>query len=376
VQGYLSNGPGEPTTPLNGLTQDRSAAYTGLRLSAGRTSEQHALTVGLEGSQEAFRSNVLIAFPDGTPNYVDNTSQRGTQLGAFIEDVWSIGSRVAIKPGLRWDRSTGYVSGGQLSPRFEIDDKLGDSTILHAYIGRLYAAPGLEDTRRDAVITQTSPTDTPVYDLKPERDTYLEVGLAHTFATGLRGYINAFDRTAVNVLDTTQLSNTPLFAVFNNAIGVTRGIEGRLTKTSTDYDAGASFTFSRALAGGISGGTFLFPPGSATDLTLEPEDHDQTYSGDLFITRRFSPGHLAYATLETQYGTGYPVEFQNGDGRLPAHFELNAALGREPAKNALGYQLSLENILDHRYLIKVSNGFNTTQWNAPRRIVFRLIAPW
>ena len=376
VQAYLSNGPGQPVTPLNGLSQDRSAAYTGLRLSAGRTSDRHALSVGFEASQEAFRSNLLIAFPDGSPNFVDNASQRGSQLGAYIEDVWSVSPSLAIKPGLRWDRSTGYTSGSQLSPRFEIDDKLNDTTILHAYIGRLYAAPSLEDTRRDAVITDTSPTAAPVYDLKPERDTYLEIGLAHTFQPGLRGYINAFDRTAVNVLDTTQLNNTPLFAVFNNAIGVARGVEGRMVESSATTDVGASLTYSRALAGGISGGTFLFPPGSATDLTLQPEDHDQTWNGDVYVTRHFSPDRLAFATLETQYGTGFPVQFQNGDGRLPAHFEVNAAVGRGPSRHGLGYEVALDNLLDHRYLIKVSNGFNTTQWNAPRRIVFRLTAPW
>ena len=43
---------------------------------------------------------------------------------------------------------------------------------------------------------------------------------------------------------------------------------------------------------------------------------------------------------------------------------------------ALGYVLSVDNVLDKRYLIKVDNGFNTTQWNAPRRAEFRLLLPW
>ena len=55
---------------------------------------------------------------------------------------------------------------------------------------------------------------------------------------------------------------------------------------------------------------------------------------------------------------------------------MNAAVGRGPSRHGLGYEVALDNLLDHRYLIKVSNGFNTTQWNAPRRIVFRLTAPW
>jgi outer membrane receptor for monomeric catechols len=81
--------------------------------------------------------------------------------------------------------------------------------------------------------------------------------------------------------------------------------------------------------------------------------------------------------VETQYGSGFPVAFLNGTGgRLPAHFSLNAAVGRAPVGMRLGYELSVDNLTDHRYLIKVDNGFNTTQWDAPRRIVFRVIAPW
>src|SRR5581483_7820590 len=332
--------------------------------------------------QESFRSNVTIAFapgenPSGVNTFADDTAQRGSATAAYVEDVWDASPALTLKPGLRYDRSTGYVSGSQLSPRFEADVALAPDTIFHAYYGRLYAAPGLEDTRREAVVTDTASTATPVYDLQPERDTYLELGVAHVFAPGQRLYVNAFDRNVVNVLDTTNLLNTPLFAVYNSAIGVTRGIEGRYVRSTASSDTGVSFTYSRSLAGGVSGGTFLFAPPYVNDLTLEPEDHDETYVGDAYVTRRFAPDRKSYATLETQYGSGFPVDFLNGTGgRLPSHFELNAALGRAPVGRHLGYELSVDNLLDKRYLIKVENGFNTTQWNAPRRIVFRVIAPW
>jgi len=37
-----------------------------------------------------------------------------------------------------------------------------------------------------------------------------ELGVAHDFGSGQRVYVNAFDRNVVNVLDTTNLLNTPL----------------------------------------------------------------------------------------------------------------------------------------------------------------------
>jgi hypothetical protein len=370
--------------PSNGLFEDRAAAYVGLRVSSGRTIGKNTLSYGIDLQQEDFDSNVAIAFaPNENPNgptagpFRDVTAQRGTNTAAYVEDVWAPNARLAIKPGLRYDHSTGYVSGAQLSPRLEVDQTIAPATVAHAYIGRYYAAPGLEDTRREAVITDTSPTANPVYDLLPERDTLLEVGVAHDFGADRRAYISAYDRTVVNVLDTTNLLNTPLFAVYNSAIGVTRGIEGRYEQSSPTTTVGASFTYSLSLAGGVSGGTFLFAPPDVADLTLQPEDHDETYISDAYVTRRFSPDRKSYVTLEAQYGSGFPVAFLNGTGgRLPAHFQENVALGRLPFGHHVGYELSVDNLLDRRWLIKVDNGFNTTQWNAPRRALFRLLLPW
>ncbi len=370
--------------PANGLFQDRAAAYVGLRASVGRTIGKHTLTAGVDVQQENFDSNVAIAFaPAENPNgpgagpFTDVSAQRGSETSAYIEDVWAPNPELAIKPGLRYDHSTGYVSGAQLSPRFEIDQTIAPGTIAHAFIGRYYAAPGLEDTRREAVITSTSATADPVYDLQPERDTLLEAGIAHDFGAGRRATVSAFDRTVVNVLDTTNLANTPLFAVYNSAIGVARGIEGGYEQSSAATDVGVSFTYSRSLAGGVSGGTFLFAPPDVADLTLQPEDHDQTYFGDAHVTRRFARDLKSFVTLETQYGSGFPVAFLDGTGgRLPAHFEENVALGRLPSGKHAGYEFTVDNLLDKRYLIKVNNGFNTTQWGAPRRAILRLLVPW
>lgn len=364
-------------TPQNGLRQDRVVSYAGLRASAFRASDRHALKIGLDLQQSNLRSSSLIRI-GGSPDFVDDVAARGTQTGAYVEDKWTPTRSLAINAGLRYDHSTGFTGGSQLSPRIEINDEVGHGTVLHAYYGRLYAAPSLEDVRRDAVVTQTASSTAPVYDLRPERDTYVELGIARTFGPGLRGYLNAFDRTAVNVLDTTQLANTPLFAVFNNAVGRDRGLELRFDATSARADSGVSVTYQRAEAGGVSGGTFLFPPDAAGDLTLQPEDHDQRWSANAFYTRRFGGDLKSFATLQAEYGTGFPTEFESGEGRLPSHWLVDASVGRaaDRVSKRFGYTLSVENLFDRRFLIKVNNGFNTTQWNTPRRIVLRVTAPW
>jgi outer membrane receptor for Fe3+-dicitrate len=294
--------------------------------------------------------------------------------------------------GLRYDHSTGYVGGDQISPRLGVNFAPDDKNVLHAYYGRFYAAPQLEDVRADCVVLQGCPT-TPIYNLKPETDSYFEMGLAHTFSPTLHGYINSWERNASNVLDTTQLLNTPLFAVFNNSIGRAAGVELRLQgnpKPNQQWYLSGSVSSSEAA--GVSGSTFLFPPGQGgtTDFLisqLSPEDHDQTVAINAAFTQRWGTNYAYYTTLQPDYGTGYPVSFEgfvngvavNDQGRLPTHLLFNWSIGRNPGRNgdhSLGFDLNILNLLNHQYIIKIANGFNTTQIASGRNILLRLTAPF
>ena len=79
-------------------------------------------------------------------------------------------------------------------------------------------------------------------------------------------------------------------------------------------------------------------------------------------------------TLGTEYGTGFPIEFENGTGRLTPHLTFNLAAGLAPTKTSIGYTLTAENFTNYQYLIKVNNGFNTTQWSSGAKIIFQLTA--
>ena len=164
-----------------------------------------------------------------------------------------------------------------------------------------------------------------------------------------------------NVLDTTQIFPTPIFAVFNNSLGLAHGFELRLQGRSPTAAWYLSGTFSQSVAGGISGGTFLFPPGVNSDISLQPEDHDQSVAIKDGYTKHFGADRQFYATLGTDYGTGYPVEFQNGTGRLLPHLTVDASIGRAPTPHTLGFNFSVLNLASYQYVIKVNNGFNTTQ---------------
>lgn len=381
LAGTLANAAGT-TTPLDGLRQDRRAEYLGLRANHFHVYGAHSLKLGIDESVENFRGDEQIAFLDGTgnrQNFFDNSRQRGTLLGAYLQDKWTPTRSFSLLAGLRYDRSTGYVSGGQLSPRLEINAQVGRQDILHAYYGRLYAAPFLEDTRRAAVIVGGA-NASPTYSLAPERDSYYEVGLAHALAANSRATVNFWKRDVRNVLDTTQLAQTPIEAVFNNTIGIAKGVEARVDARFRNGDSVLLSTqLSSSRAGGISGSTFLFAPDSnPNDVTLNPEDHDQTFTALFAYTKRLGRDGSFFASLEPQYGTGYPVQFQNGPGRLPPHLTLDASIGRDAARGAhsgVGVVATFRNLTNAKYLIKVNNGFNTTQWGEGFRADLRLTAP-
>jgi hypothetical protein len=366
--------------PVNliGLQQDRRATYAGLRLSNLRSSEHHVVKFGVDLSRESFTAHQVFA-QLGLPNVVEDVSAPGTQVGIYGQDKWSPSRVVSVDYGLRYDHSTGFVGGWQLSPRIGVNVAGDDRNIVHFYYGRFYAAPQLEDVRAACVALQGCPAN-PVYNLNPERDAYYEMGVAHTFSPSMSGYVNYFTRTAVNVLDTTQLLNTPIQAVFNNALGRAEGLELRLqARTATQDSWFASGTISHAEAAGVSGSTFLFPPSALSPAIFQPEDHDQTYEANGAFTHRFGESQRMFATLQSEYGTGYPVQFQNGAGRLPAHLTFDLSLGKEVGRGgdgSLGYNLNIDNLLNHQFIFKVANGFNTTQIASGRQVLFRVTAPF
>ena len=99
-------------------------------------------------------------------------------------------------------------------------------------------------------------------------------------------------------------------------------------------------------------------------------------------THRFGGDQNLFATLQGNYGSGFPVQFQdanvNLNGTLPAHTTFDLLLGRTltpgPGNQdqGLGVQVGFLNLLDHQYVIKVANGFNTTQIANGRTITLRL----
>lgn len=388
-----------------GLLSNTYASYVGVRASDFRATENHAWKIGVDVNRENVVASQAFAcyYQEGCgatsgtheqPYYLTappTQAQAGSQIGLYGQDSWRLSKYVQFDYGLRYDHSTGYTSGWMFSPRLGLKVWDGGKNTFHMFYGRFYAAPFLEDVRQDCVLLEGC-TGTPVYDLKPEQDSYYETGWQYAFNPAFTGSFNLFRRTAVNILDTTQLLNTPLFAVFNNAIGIDNGAELRLQDRLRNDDLWwFTLTYSGSYAACVSGATFLFPPntnvpGVSCQAQLSPEDHDETVVSSSAYTWRFGSGRRWFATLQGNYGSGFPVAFESANatlsGRLPAHttFDLaagrNLVAGRGGEDTGLGLQLIVQNLLNHQYPIKVANGFNTTQIGNGRTFLLQFTAPF
>jgi outer membrane receptor protein involved in Fe transport len=375
----------DPAADLAGASQsstyqDRYSNFLGVAATFFRGNDRNSFKTGITSSVQNATSQFSFLFVDPTtgslaPPFTDNTAQRGSNTGLYVQDKYYATSAITINAGLRYDHSTGFTSGDQISPRIELNLQADPNDVVHFYYGRLYAAPLLEDVRRSAVVIGGD-TTLPVYDLKPERDSIYEGGVAHTFTPMLTGSINLWSRYVTDALDTTQLGQTPLFALFNSAQGLAQGME--LSLKGHAYNGNSyffSYGTSLSMAKGISGGTFLFPVADlqgANEWALE--DHDQTNTINTAYTWNLSSSGR-FATVQALYGSGFPEEFENGTGRLPVHWELGASYGQPASRHALGWEIDGNNLLNNIYLIKVDNGFNSTQYAAGRSIIFKVTAP-
>lgn len=370
----------DPANDLGGQTgtsvsQDRIGKYVGITTAFFQSTAENDYKVGFTASMESFQSTFSI-LTNSTPPFFDNIAQRGSNFGIYAEDQYTASSEVQVNFGLRYDHSTGFTSGHAFSPRIEIDDKVTARDTLHVYYGRTYAAPSLEDVRKAAVIFSgpTPPPTLPVYDLKPETDSIYEAGIAHRFSDAATGSLTLWVRNVWNVLDTTQLASTPIFTVFNSTLGQAEGVEMRVQGRNRDYDTWyLSYGLSQSLAEGVSGGEFLFPPVSGPPV-FSPEDHDQTNTLNTAYSWGYGRDGRGFTTLQTTYGSGFPVQFFNGPSRLTPHVEVGAAVGvKAPSSGAgLGWELQGTNLLNKQYLLKSANGFNTTQWATGRQVTFTL----
>ena len=170
----------------------------------------------------------------------------------------------------------------------------------------------------------------------------------------------------MNVLDTTQLLDTPLFAVFNNAIGIDNGAELRFQdRLPNDNLWWFNVYVVRARtrpASPAPRSSFLRTPTSPAFVRVAAGSRrsrrDRRFERRIHLAVRHD--HRWFTTLQGNYGSGFPVAFESANanlsGRLPAHTTFDIAAGRyltagrAGQDTGLGLSLIVNNILNDQYV--------------------------
>ena len=370
--------------PVPGPCRDlRRAALVG-RVAHERPAR---VTYGIDLQQENFRSNVTIAFAPARIRTVrrDASSTHGAAGTAdrarTSRTSGRSARRCAIKPGLRYDHSTGYVVGRTAQPalrdrrsRSRRHDRCtrtsGGCTRRRASRTRGATRSSRRPRRPARRCTTSSPNATPTS----------RSASRTTFGAGpprVRQRVRPHGRQRARHDEPAEHAAVRRVQQRDRRRPRHRGP----LRAVVGDDRRRRFVHVLALARRRRLGRHVSvrAAGRATDLTLQPEDHDQTCAGDVYVTRRFV--RRSQDVRDAARRSTAPASRSRSTtaaAGCPRTSSVDAAVGRAPDGDATSATSSrVDNLLDHRYLIKVEQRLqhDAVERAAPRSC-FRVIAPW
>lgn len=356
--GDLLPSPGETdTSGLISTSEDRTANTVGLRADyTVHAGTRHKIGLGVDVNRVSGQEDFLILSGNGDPPVRDRHAIAGGDSGVYVQDDWAPG-RLGVNYGLRYDAHQAEQTASQFSPRLNLTYAAGGHDNFHAYYNRLFQPAAIEDVRR--LSGSTAIGDTVITGIKPERNDFYEVGWQHA-QSGVTTNLNAYYKTARDVIDEQPLGSTQITVPFNVERGYVRGVElaveGPVTRNLSFYA-----NYARAWAesaGAISGGIASTDPPSG----YFPVDHDQRHTASVGLDYARSG---AVASLDGEYGSGFPYQDDNGVfQRVHPHFILNFALGAQIGRGQL--TLTVGNLVNHPYVIKQAGTFTNREWGQAR----------
>lgn len=305
------------TDPLNALayaddvntaqtaSQKRTAYSGGFRLDHTWVPDSHHLVKG--GFQfdysKANNSSQIYAFdtsggaPAGAPITLAASNQNvQTRQEIWLQDQWTLDDHWTLNLGVRGDAIQGFYNEGQVSPRVGVTYKLNQSNVFHAYYGRQFTPPNIEQVAFLNLNTQNTtaaPDDPTGFRPRAERSHYFEVGSYHAVSRFAMLQVTGYYKLANYLSDAGQFGSTPLLNFFAFERGWTRGIDGQVAVKFDDKLTGRGTAgWGQCKGYGLQSGQYLLDQGEIDDINSKGGvfcDHSQ------FVT---SSAVLNYQLLE------------------------------------------------------------------------------
>ncbi len=299
--------------------------------------------------------------PNAPTTVTDDSPNLGNTYQSYVQDSWRMSPLWQADYGLRYDfftiRSTDFAQGfGAFSPRFKLTRLFGTRASVYAYIGRFFEPFSLENVSPDTAYLLNLPLTRTLaqFDLKPERDTQLELGGHLPLGPGELG-LRVWQKNANDLIDDTQVGVTLLHQDINYVLG-------RLSQEALTYtqplrlNGRAYFSFAHVVSLNSGCETQLLAPCFGLPTGYTPADHEQRYtvtSGILLNDRRGG-----WFSADAYYGSGLSSAFCPPD--TPGYcketphtiFDVEDGIALSP-KAAL--TLDIANLLNDRYYVTLLN---------------------
>ncbi|HJT21735.1 MAG TPA: TonB-dependent receptor [Nitrospira sp.] len=411
LAGFLRNSYANfSTDPLNALaytpeqqtaSQKRKAYSLGTRLDYSWIPNQsHLVKTGFQleytNAQNQFQVfdfavDPLTGLPTGPviSQTAANTNIQ-TREEFWIQDQWSLNDSVTLNLGVRGDVVQSFYNEGQLSPRIGVTYKLNRSNVFHAYYGRLFTPPNVEQiafTKVNLQGTTAQPDDPTGFSPRAERSHYFEVGSYHSLNNWATLELAAYYRRNHFQSDAGQFGTTPMLNFFAFQWGYQMGVDGALKMQFTDdLSARGNVAWGRCKANGLQSGQYLLDAKEIADINTAGGifcDHSQLITSSAVVAYRFP--FKTTVSGQMLYGSGLRTAENDQALTNSSHFQswtiYNASISHtftlpwDQQKMLVGFDVI--NLLDQKYFYNTgggSIGLGIAHAGMPRSFFFR--AQW
>ncbi|MEO6779395.1 MAG: TonB-dependent receptor [Bradyrhizobium sp.] len=377
---------------FNGVASDvyRQSVINGIQEDTSyRVGFAHTLKFGFSASAERSLVNngstVLPLDPMGNPvdapfSVFDSSAKTGVLFSTYLADEWKVTNSVTINAGLRFDQMWQYVDANQLSPRLSINWKPTDGTTFHAGYSRNFTPPEqvLAAPTNLALVQNTTaqaPPGSANDPVLPERSNVFDVGVVQKINAipGLEVGLDAYYKTAADLLDDGQFGQAYVLTAFNYARGINEGVELKASYTNGNLHLYGNLAWARQIATDVVSNQYLFDPAELNYIASNYvyTDHAQ------FLTASAGASYLWQGTKFSAsmiYGSGLRDGFAN-TGTVPSYTQVNLGVSHDfnivsPTKPTT-LRFDIVNLFDTIYQIRDGSGIGVfAPQYGPRRGFF------
>jgi outer membrane receptor protein involved in Fe transport len=256
-----------------------------------------------------------------------------------------------------------YIDANQLSPRINLTWKPYDGTTFHAGYSRNFTPPEqvlaapvnlalVQGTTAQPAVSANDP-------VQPERSNVFDVGVVQKIHAipGLEVGIDAYYKTATDLLDDGQFGQAYVLTAFNYARGTNEGVELKASYTNGNFRAYGNLAVAKQTATDIVSNQYLF----GVDELAFIASHDVYTDHAQLVTASAGASYLWNGTRFSAsmiYGSGLRSGFANTD-TVPSYTQINLGVSHEfnivPNKPTT-LRFDVVNLFDTVYEIRDGSG--------------------